>query len=91
MALVGDAAESYLKRRTGRDRGAAWFPFDQLDFVVFGLLGMLLASPLLPAGWVIEALFGHWLILTTLIVGTPALHLLVNRIGYWLKLKDVPW
>ncbi len=90
-ALAGDALESFAKRRTGRDRGAPWFPFDQLDFVVFGLLGMLAGAPLLPDGWVFEALFGDWVILTTLIVGTPALHLLVNRIGYWLKLKEVPW
>ncbi len=91
LALAGDAFESYLKRRTGRPRGAPWFPFDQLDFVVFGLLGMLVASPLLPSGWVMEALFGDWIILTTIIVGTPALHLSINRIGYWLKLKEVPW
>ncbi len=91
FALAGDAIESYAKRRSGRPRGAPWFPFDQLDFVVFGLLGMLAGSLLLPPGWVMEALFGHWLILTTLIVGTPALHLSVNRIGYWLKLKEVPW
>ncbi len=91
FALSGDAFESYLKRRTGRPRGAPWFPFDQLDFVVFGLLGMLAASPLLPSGWVMEALFGNWIILTTILVGTPALHLTINRIGYWLKLKDVPW
>lgn len=91
FALAGDAIESFAKRRSGRERGAPWIPFDQLDFVVFGLLGMLLASPLLADGWIMEALFGNWVILTTLIVGTPALHLLVNRIGYWLKLKEVPW
>ncbi len=91
FALAGDAVESFAKRRSGRPRGAPWFPFDQLDFVVFGLIGMLAASPLLAGGWVWEALAGDWIILTTLVVGTPALHLLVNRIGYWLKLKDVPW
>lgn len=91
VALSGDAIESYFKRRRGKERGAPWIPFDQLDFVVFGLLGMLLGAPLLADGWVMEALFGNWIILTTLLVGTPLLHLSVNRIGYWLKLKDVPW
>jgi CDP-2,3-bis-(O-geranylgeranyl)-sn-glycerol synthase len=91
LALAGDAIESYAKRRTGRPRGAPWFPFDQLDFVVFGLLGMLLGSLFLANGWLMEAMFGDWIILTTIVVGTPALHLSVNRIGYWLKLKDVPW
>src|SRR5688500_17167537 len=28
-ALTGDAVESFFKRRTGRDRGEKWFPFDQ--------------------------------------------------------------
>jgi CDP-2,3-bis-(O-geranylgeranyl)-sn-glycerol synthase len=90
MALVGDAVESYAKRRLGKARGDAWIPFDQLDFVVFGLLGAVLAAPLLP-GWAMQAYFGHWLVVATLIVGTPVLHLSVNRIGYWLKLKEVPW
>lgn len=91
FALAGDAVESYFKRKSGRPRGAPWIPFDQLDFVVFGLLGMVAASPLLPDGWVFDALLGDWLILTTLVVLTPALHLLINRIGYWMGLKDVPW
>lgn len=91
FALAGDAVESYFKRKSGRPRGAPWIPFDQLDFVVFGILGMLAGSFLLADGWVMEALFGHWLILTTLLVLTPGLHLLVNRVGYWIGLKDVPW
>lgn len=91
MALVGDAVKSYFKRRTGRDRGRPWVPFDQLDFVVFGLLAMVIASPLLADGWVRAALLGDWVVLATLIVLTPLLHFLVNVLGYWLKLKDVPW
>lgn len=91
MALVGDAVKSYFKRRMGKESGAPWFPFDQLDFVVFGLLGMLIASPLLPAGWVLHALLDDWVVLATLFVLTPLLHLLVNRLGYWLGLKKVPW
>ncbi|MGB1587012.1 MAG: CDP-2,3-bis-(O-geranylgeranyl)-sn-glycerol synthase [Thermoplasmatota archaeon] len=91
MALAGDAVESYFKRKSGRERGAPWIPFDQLDFVVFGLLGMLLAGAWVGYDWLLEALLGDWLILTTLIVLTPALHLLINRIGYWMGLKEVPW
>ena len=91
MALVGDAVKSYFKRRTGRDRGRPWVPFDQLDFVVFGVGAMLLASPLLADGWVLDALFGDWVVLVTLFVLTPLLHFLVNVIGYVLKLKEVPW
>ncbi|MFO1534138.1 MAG: CDP-2,3-bis-(O-geranylgeranyl)-sn-glycerol synthase [Thermoplasmatota archaeon] len=91
MALVGDFVKSYFKRRRKIARGRSWFPFDQLDFVVFGLLGMTLAAPLLPAGWVAHRLLDSWLTLATLLVLTPLLHLLVNRVGYWLGLKEVPW
>lgn len=91
MALVGDFVKSYFKRRRKIARGGSWFPFDQLDFVVFGLLGMALAALLLPAGWVMHRLLDSWLTLATLLVLTPLLHLLVNRIGYWLGLKEVPW
>lgn len=91
MSLVGDAVKSYFKRRTGRDRGKPWFPFDQLDFVVFGLLAMAIASPLLADGWVKAALLDDWVVLATIVVLTPLLHFLVNVLGYALKLKEVPW
>ncbi|MHB1261288.1 MAG: CDP-2,3-bis-(O-geranylgeranyl)-sn-glycerol synthase [Thermoplasmatota archaeon] len=90
-ALLGDAVKSYFKRRLGKDRGAPWVPFDQLDFVVFGLAAAFLAGPLLADGWVVTALLDDWVVIATIIVLTPALHFLVNVIGYFLKLKDVPW
>lgn len=90
-ALVGDAVKSYFKRRRGKDRGAPWVPFDQLDFVAFGLLAAFLASPLLADGWVRAALLHDWFVLGTIVVLTPGLHFLVNVIGYWLRLKEVPW
>lgn len=89
-ALIGDAVESFAKRRRNLERGAAWFPFDQLDFVVFGLAAVFIWSPLLADGWVVDAYLDPW-VLGTIVIGTPLLHLLVNRIGYWLRLKDVPW
>ena len=89
--LVGDAVKSYFKRRRGKERGQPWVPFDQLDFVVFGLLAVAAASPLLADGWARHAFLGDWLVLVTIVVLTPALHFLVNVIGYGLKLKDVPW
>ena len=91
MALTGDAVKSYFKRRTGRDRGKPWVPFDQLDFVVFGVAAMLMASPLLVDGWVAAALLDDWVVLATLFVLTPLLHFLVNVLGYLMKLKEVPW
>ena len=90
-ALVGDAVKSYFKRRRGKERGAPWVPFDQLDFVVFGLAAAFAASPLLVDGWVVAALLDDWWVLGTIVLLTPLLHFLVNVIGYWLKLKEVPW
>lgn len=90
-ALVGDAVKSYFKRRRGKDRGAPWVPFDQLDFVVFGLAAAFATSFLLADGWVRAALLDDWWVLGTIVLLTPFLHFLVNVLGYWLKLKDVPW
>ncbi len=90
FALMGDAIESFAKRRRNLERGAPWFPFDQLDFVVFALIAVFLFAPLLAPGWAVDHYLTGW-VLGTLLIGTPALHLAVNRIGYWLKLKDVPW
>ncbi|MBW3582500.1 MAG: CDP-2,3-bis-(O-geranylgeranyl)-sn-glycerol synthase [Euryarchaeota archaeon] len=95
-ALVGDAVKSYFKRKSGRPRGAPWIGPDQLDFVVGGLLFAFLTGLLLGAidpsfQWA-ETWFVHmWWIPPTLIVVTPLLHWLVNVIGYWLGLKEVPW
>jgi CDP-2,3-bis-(O-geranylgeranyl)-sn-glycerol synthase len=97
-AIVGDAVKSYFKRRTGREGGAPWVPFDQLDFVVGGLLFVLLAAVLVklvePAApnWFWDEFGGAgWPKLLTLLLATPLLHFLVNIIGYKLKLKKVPW
>lgn len=84
-ALTGDALESFFKRRTGRDRGEKWFPFDQLDFILGSLLFAFLVG---PAHFL--DLF-TWPRLLVIVFLTPALHLLVNWIGYKLGLKSVPW
>lgn len=84
-ALTGDALESFVKRRTGRDRGERWFPFDQLDFILGALLLGFLVG---PAHFL--ALF-TWPRLLAIVLLTPALHLLVNWLGYKVGLKAVPW
>lgn len=94
-ALAGDAIESFFKRRTGRERGDRWIPFDQLDFVVGGLAFAFLAGRLLelaglfPAGHILS-LF-TWPRVLVIVLLTPLLHLLVNWLGFKLGLKDVPW
>lgn len=94
-ALVGDALESFFKRRTGRDRGERWIPFDQLDFVVGGLVFGLLAGVILhvsgatPTNIFLDVF--TWPRVLVILLLTPVLHLLANFIGYKIGAKDVPW
>jgi CDP-2,3-bis-(O-geranylgeranyl)-sn-glycerol synthase len=37
-ALAGDAVESFIKRWRGIESGESWFPFDQIDYILGGLL-----------------------------------------------------
>jgi CDP-2,3-bis-(O-geranylgeranyl)-sn-glycerol synthase len=91
MALAGDAAKSYVKRRVGREGGTPWFPFDQLDFVISGLLGAFLAAPLVGVHWALQSYFGDAVVLAMLILSTPLLHFLSSVLAYWTGLKKVPW
>jgi CDP-2,3-bis-(O-geranylgeranyl)-sn-glycerol synthase len=94
-ALVGDAAFSFLKRRVGKERGAPWPGVDQLDFVLGGLLGGLVGGSL--ASIVDPAAGNPFLadftlpVVAVVVVVTPALHVLVNYIGWRIGVKDVPW
>jgi CDP-2,3-bis-(O-geranylgeranyl)-sn-glycerol synthase len=84
-ALLGDVAASFLKRRTGRARGASFPLVDQLDFVV-GALG---CTALVAPSW-----FGDVFtlpVVAVVLVVTPVLHLLTNAVAYALGLKDEPW
>jgi CDP-2,3-bis-(O-geranylgeranyl)-sn-glycerol synthase len=84
-AMVGDILASFLKRRTGRERGAAFPGVDQLDFVVVSLLLAFLAAP----EW-FEDVF-TLPVIGVVVVATPLLHLTTNGIAYQLGFKDEPW
>jgi CDP-2,3-bis-(O-geranylgeranyl)-sn-glycerol synthase len=77
-ALLGDAVKSFFKRRVRVAPGKSWFPFDQIDYVIGGLLFML------PFGVLSLSLaltiFGLYF----------GLHLLISYIGYLLHLKSTP-
>ncbi len=77
-ALAGDAVESYFKRLRGIAPGASWFPFDQIDFIVGGLLFVIpfVNIPL----WVVATIF-------VVYFGS---HIIVVYIAYLLGLKDKP-
>jgi CDP-2,3-bis-(O-geranylgeranyl)-sn-glycerol synthase len=37
-ALFADAVESFFKRRAGIGPGKTWVPFDQIDYIIGGLV-----------------------------------------------------
>ncbi|MHC1565346.1 MAG: CDP-2,3-bis-(O-geranylgeranyl)-sn-glycerol synthase [Candidatus Syntropharchaeales archaeon] len=84
-ALLGDLVESAIKRRIGMERGAHFFPLDQLDF----LIGALFFLWLFAQTWFSE----HFTlpVIITLLILTPLVHILANVIGYVIGKKDVPW
>jgi CDP-2,3-bis-(O-geranylgeranyl)-sn-glycerol synthase len=84
-AMLGDILASFLKRRTGRDRGAAFPLVDQLDFVAVALTLTALVVP----DWFEETFTPGRLLVVTVV--TPALHLLTNGAAYLLGLKEEPW
>ena len=87
-ALLGDLCGAYVKRRLHKPRGAKAPGLDQYDFVA----GALAAIALLPT-WSVERFFtGDGLLgLAAIIVITPALHRVVNIVGYRMGRKHEPW
>ncbi len=78
-AILGDSVKSFFKRRVGVKSGDSWFPFDQLDFIIFSLLFLY---PFVEI---------QLSVVITLILVTPALHLLTNIVAYKLGWKKVWW
>lgn len=77
-ALLGDAVESFFKRRSQVKPGESWFPYDQIDFIIGGII---LTMPI-----IILDLTTYLLILIVWF----GLHLIAGYIGYLLNLKDKP-
>lgn len=84
-AMLGDAAGSFLKRRTGRRRGEPFPVLDQLGFLVVALLLSLLVAPT----WTTTTFTPP--VLLAVLVLTPLLHLVTNAAAYLLGVKDEPW
>lgn len=77
-ALLGDAIESFFKRQKGVASGEVWFPFDQTDYILGGLL---LAAPVVPYSiGLIASIFAIYF----------GLHVIVAYLGYRIGLKDKP-
>lgn len=71
-AIGGDLVESAVKRRVGVPQGRAWFPFDQIDFIIGALLLSLLMT-------VLEIQVYLWIFISFFM-----LHLVAKVIGYLL-------
>jgi len=84
-AMLGDIGASFLKRRSGRERGASFPGLDQLDFVV-GALGLALV---LSPAWTLETFTLERL--AVVLVATPLLHVVTNVIAYLIGAKNEPW
>ena len=84
-AMVGDIAASFIKRRSGRQRGAAFPGLDQLDFVV----GALLLAFVFATEWAVSTFTPGVLVVILLI--TPLLHVGTNVIAFKIGAKDEPW
>ncbi len=77
-ALGGDAIESFVKRQVNIDPGKRWFPFDQIDYILGGIL---------TSSFIVTLSFSKylWLLIIWLI-----LHLIFSFFAYLFKLKDSP-
>ncbi len=77
-ALGADAIESFFKRQRGVKSGASWVPFDQLDYIIGGVLVTLPFVILSPARyvWIFVIWFG--------------MHLISSYVGYLVGLKEQP-
>jgi len=77
-AILGDAIKSFFKRRINIKPGSTWFPFDQIDYIIGGILFLL---PYIRLSF--------WLYLLTFVIWF-GIHLISTYIGFLLKLKDKP-
>jgi CDP-2,3-bis-(O-geranylgeranyl)-sn-glycerol synthase len=86
-AMLGDVGASFLKRRTGRERGKPFPGVDQLDFVV----GALALAALVNLDWFVATFLEPPVVLGVVVVITPALHLVTNFLAFKLDLKSEPY
>ena len=78
-AMAGDSLKSFFKRRLRIGPGERWIPFDQLDFIVGGLVALSFFVRLewSDIAWICAISF----------VGD----LLVNQLSFYLGMKETRW
>lgn len=78
-ALFGDSLKSLIKRRMQIKPGSKFIPFDQTDFVIGAVIFTIPVFDL------------TWKILLTCIIFSFVLHITVNHIAFWLKIRNEKW
>ncbi len=77
-ALMGDAFKSFFKRRFSISSGESWFFFDQIDYIIGGLIAVSFYAPI---GFIYYiTIFLVWFFL----------HIGGSLLGFFLRLKDTP-
>ncbi len=79
-ALLGDAFESFMKRQRDIPSGDSWFPFDQTDYIVGGLIFAFAIIPLHIRLKEVVIIFLLYF----------SLHLVAGYVAYRVGLKDKP-
>lgn len=78
-AVFGDLIKSFLKRRVNIASGKSWIPFDQIDYTIGAIA---CAAPIYFVGW-LESIYG---VLIYFI-----LHVIINHIAYYTKIRGEKW
>ncbi|MBT4805363.1 CDP-archaeol synthase [Candidatus Woesearchaeota archaeon] len=74
-AIIGDLIKSYYKRKNKIAPGKSWIPYDQVDFVIGGIIfSFFIYVPTVS-------------VVVILLLISPLLHILTNIMGYLLKIN----
>ncbi|HUY53525.1 MAG TPA: CDP-archaeol synthase [Candidatus Dormibacteraeota bacterium] len=77
-AILGDAIESFAKRRLDIKPGSSWFPYDQIDYIFGGCLLSWFVIRLSIQEYLL--ILGVWFVI----------HIVSSYIGYLTGMKDRP-
>lgn len=78
-ALTGDAIKSFVKRRIGIKPGEKFIPFDQIDFVAGAFAFTAIFFDLSVKIFAVSLLL------------TFALHIIVNHLAFYMKIRREKW
>ena len=78
-AVFGDIAKSFLKRMAGIKSGNPFIPFDQIDFAIGSLLLIYMFKIITLR------------IILVSVVLSFVLHIIVNHIAYYAKIREEMW